>query len=230
MGIIVNNKGTFDEQIEYVCKQTTKLTGMVLRSFQTRDKETMLTLLKTIILSKVDFGSIVWAPHKIKDLRKIEQIQSRFTKKISGMKDLDYLERLKSLRLYSIQRRFERYSIIYTWKILHGLAVNPGIEVKSTRISRQGLTLKIPKYTNPLREQSFLVKGPKLYNSLPKQIKEFPYLHEQNPKRSVDAFKREVDTYLNKIPDEPNLSAEYGKRMQGINIQGEKTNSIIRIN
>ena len=54
-------------------------------------------------------------------------------------------------------------------------------------------------------------------------------MYENNPQRAIDSFKKELDCYLNKIPDEPNLSSEYGKRMQGINILGEKTNSIIRI-
>ena len=163
------------------------------------------------------------------ELRKIERIQSTFTKKIEGMKDLDYLERLKYLKLYSIQRRFERYSVIYTWKVLQGLVVNPGIKINTNRGSRSGLTLKIPKFTNELREQSYMIKGPKLFNSLPANVKEFPNLYQNDPKRAVDAFKRELDQYLNKIPDEPNLSPEYGKCMQGINLQGQKTNSIIRI-
>ena len=35
-----------------------------------------------------------------------------------------YHERLKSLGLYSLQRRRERYCIIYIWKIIEGLAPN----------------------------------------------------------------------------------------------------------
>ena len=117
LGIITNNRGTYEEHIEYITKQCKRLTGMVLRTFQSRDKTVMMTLLKSIILSKLDFGSIVWAPNKVQDLRKIEHVQSNFTRRINGTEGMDYFERLKHLRLYSIERRFERYSVIYVWKI-----------------------------------------------------------------------------------------------------------------
>ena len=35
---------------------------------------------------------------------------------------MPYHERLKSLGLYSLQRRRERYCIIYIWNIIEGLA------------------------------------------------------------------------------------------------------------
>ena len=47
--------------------------------------------------------------------RLIEKIQHSFTKHIDGMKDLSYPERLCALKfkLYSLQRRRDRYIIIY---------------------------------------------------------------------------------------------------------------------
>ena len=40
------------------------------------------------------------------------------------MKGLSYPERLTVLKLYSLQRRRERYIIIYVWEILEGLVPN----------------------------------------------------------------------------------------------------------
>ena len=40
-------------------------------------------------------------------------IKRSFTNHITGMNDMPYHERLKSLGLYSLQRRRERYCIIY---------------------------------------------------------------------------------------------------------------------
>ena len=145
------------------------------------------------------------------------------------MEGLDYWQRLKELRLYSIERRFERYFVIYVWKILNGLVVNPGIEVNENYCTRSGLNVKVPKFTLQLREHSFMVKGPTLFNSLPKELKEFPNLHLNDPRAAVTAFKKKLDNHLKIFPDEPNLSQEYSKRMTGINLLGDKTNSIIRI-
>ena len=40
------------------------------------------------------------------------------------MESLDYSERLVFLKLHSLQRRRERYCIIYVWKIIEGLVPN----------------------------------------------------------------------------------------------------------
>ena len=54
----------------------------------------------------------------------VEKVQRSFTRFISGMEGLPYPERLTVLKLYSPQRRRERYINIYVWKILEGLVPN----------------------------------------------------------------------------------------------------------
>ena len=49
-----------------------------------------------------------------------------------------------------------------------------------------------------MREASFQVHGGKLFNSLPKSIRDLS-------KISVEAFKEKLDLYLQTIPDEPYL-------------------------
>ena len=231
LGIIVNNKGTWDEQIAEVTKQSRKINGMIFRSFETREMFAMLTLLKSLILSKIDFGSVLWAPYKVEDLRKIERIQSNFTKRINipGVDKPDYWTRLEKLNLYSIERRFERYQIIYMWKILHGLVLNPGIKFINEG-SRLGVKCEVPKYTMQLREKSFHIKGPKLFNKLPKNLTEFPCKDKNDTKLSTKMFKKELDTFLKSFPDQPNLSGEYSRRMEGLDQNCIRTNSLLRIN
>ena len=66
----------------------------------------------------------LWSPHKISQITQIEKVQRSFTKHITGMRDLSYHERLQALRLYSLQRRRERYCIILIWKIIESKAQN----------------------------------------------------------------------------------------------------------
>ena len=88
-------------------KQCPRLSGWILRAFISRDSLTLLTLFKCIVLSRLDYGSQLWSPHQIKSINKIEQVQMSLTRFITGMRPLSYDERLKSLHLYSVQRRFE---------------------------------------------------------------------------------------------------------------------------
>ena len=98
----------------------------------------MLTMFKSIVLSRLDYGSQLWSPFLIKHITQLEKIQRSFTKHITGMNDMPYHERLKSLGLYSLQRRRERYCIIYIWKIIEGLAPNFSNPVTSTFSGRRG--------------------------------------------------------------------------------------------
>ena len=105
------------------------LTGWVLRTFRSRDIVTMKTLYKSLILSKLDYCSPLINIESCSLLYKYEQIQRSFTRKIEGMSALSYWERLKVLKLYSLQRRQERFKIIYLFKIMQNFVPNPGISI-----------------------------------------------------------------------------------------------------
>ena len=66
-------------------------------------------------------ASQLWSPYLLKHVYLIEKVQRAFTKHISGMCFLSYSKRLEVLKLYSLQRRRERYGIIYVWKMIEGL-------------------------------------------------------------------------------------------------------------
>ena len=108
---------SFDAHINQLIKKCKNSAGWILRTFVTQDRLTMLTLFKAIVLSRLDYASQLWSPSKIYQINLIEKVQRTFTKHITEMHDLSYNERLKALKLYSLQRRRERYCIIYVWKV-----------------------------------------------------------------------------------------------------------------
>ena len=50
----------------------------------------MLTLFKSIELSRLDYGSQLWSPFLIKHIIRLEKIERSFTKHISGMNDMPF--------------------------------------------------------------------------------------------------------------------------------------------
>ena len=76
------------------------------------------------ITSATEIG--VWlsimSPTSVNQINAIENIQRKFTKHITGMHSLPYENKLKHLKLYSLQRRRDRYIAIYiyekSWKEL----------------------------------------------------------------------------------------------------------------
>ena len=133
----------------------------------------MLTLYKALILSRLDYCSALWNPNGSAYLvDKVESVQRSFTRKIESMKGLNYWERLVSLRLYSVQRRRERYMIMYIFKILHGIVPNCGISFQEN--PRTGIRTIVPKlksglssHLKKLKCNSFNHVAPMLYNIFP---------------------------------------------------------------
>ncbi len=124
LGILMSPTCSFETQIEKVAKNCSQLVGWILRTFSARDKLTMLTLFKSIVLPRLEYGSQLWSPYLNNQIHNLEKVQRRFTKYIGSMYDLSYQDRLKALDLYSLQRRRDRYMIMYIWKILEGRVAN----------------------------------------------------------------------------------------------------------
>ena len=51
------------------------MSGMLMRTFITRDRKTMLTLFNSYIRSKLEYCSIIWSPTEQGDINKLERIQ-----------------------------------------------------------------------------------------------------------------------------------------------------------
>ena len=122
-----------------------------------------------------------------------------------------YHERLKTLTIYSLQRQRERYAIIYIYKIVIQLAPNPGLEIHHnprTKIkvsSKQNINSASPAWVKSLRNGSFFVIGPQLYNSIPATLRELEN-EDEGEKQKVENFKQKQDDYLRTIPDAPGTS------------------------
>ena len=80
----------FDEHINNVLKQCSRLSGWILMTFTSRDATTICLHCLNVLLSRLDYGSQLWSPTQIKSLNTIERVQRSFTKFITGMKPLSY--------------------------------------------------------------------------------------------------------------------------------------------
>ena len=157
----------------------------------------MKRMYTTFVRPHLDYCSQLWSPNEGTLMDKIEKVQYNFTKLIPEISHLEYSERLNYLNISSLQRRYDRYKIFYTKKILMGSVPNIGISVKHDSSHRNGLYLHTmdPKVSS-LRKATFQYIAPRLFNHLPKDIR--------NHDGSMDSFKIQPK-FLALIPDEPRL-------------------------
>ena len=175
LGIFMSGDCSFEFHIKNVCQKCTNLSGWILRTFSIRDITTMLTLFKSLVLSRLDYASQLWSPHLVKHIDQLEKIQRSFTKHITGMHGLDYSDRLVFLKLHSLQRRRERYCIIYVWKIIEGLVPNFSNPIVCSYSDRRGRSCIVSHVhvgrLGTLAFNSFRWRAIRLFNAMPNHIR-----------------------------------------------------------
>ena len=181
------------------------MSSWILSVFSTRDEETMSTLYKTLVRSRLEFACPLWTTSKMEDIIKLEQVQRNFTSKIASYRHLHYWDRLSRLKLMSLQRRRERYSLLHLHKILHN-TVSSDLNITTNYSERRGLCVNVPpilrctkaKYQT-LYDSSFTVLTPRLWNSLPKSIR---------GEVKFEPFKAKLTAYMLAVPDQPPISGD----------------------
>ena len=136
----MSNTADFSEHINRVTTTTNQLSSWILRTFKSRNAEIMLTLLKSLVIPRLDYCSQLFNPYKASQKQQLEMIQRSFLRKINGACNLNHWEQLQTFKISSLERRRERYQIIYVWKILEGLVPNfPGSsEITPRHSDRRG--------------------------------------------------------------------------------------------
>ena len=95
---------------------------------------------------------------------------------------------------------------MYIWKILEGLVPNissNGRDITAVWTARRGRVCSVPGILpsasvriQNIRRASFAINGPRLFNSLPKFVRDIT-------KCDKDVFKAQLDHYLKIVPDQP---------------------------
>ena len=203
LGVQVSSDLTFTIQIENVVSAATRMVGWVMRTFRRRSRTLMLTLWKSLIQSKLDYCSQLWSPSDQASISKLEGVARSFTARVDSMEGLDYWERLQKLGMYSQERRRERYQIIFIWKLSQGLIT--GYNLPFQQSERRGTVVTVPPMASSspasvrrAREASLQVKGARLFNLVPRDLRDMSGV-------TVDTFKSGLDVWLKNIPDQPTI-------------------------
>ena len=81
----------------------------------------MLSLFKSLVRPHIEFANQVCASYLIKHITAIENVQRRATNSIPGLKDLNYEQRLRHIKLPSLSYRRIRGDMIDVFKICHDI-------------------------------------------------------------------------------------------------------------
>ena len=121
------------------------------------------------------------------------------------LENLCYWDKLRTLRLYSQERRRERYMIIFVWKVSQELVTGYTIPFTSSsdRTGRKAIPVNVPQAASAAvrhaRAGTLAVRGAQLFNAMPASLRNSDH-------GDILMFKNHLDLYLHDVPDQPTVA------------------------
>ena len=207
LGVRISSNLSFSIHIENTVLAASKLVGWGLRTFGGRGRKVMLTLLKSLVQPKLDYCSQLWSPSDQGSINKLELVQKHLVDRIKcgKLQGLNYWDKLSDLRLYSQERRRERYQVIFLWKISQGMVSGYDLQFTSDMGRRarviipKAVVRAAPSAVRNARERSLGVRGAHIFNLLAEHIRSMNNEH-------VDFFKNHLNVLLSSIPEQPTVT------------------------
>ena len=146
MGIIITEDLKAKRHIAEIVKRCNRILGMIRRSITCKNVQIIMNFYKTLVRPILDYGSAIWNPYQKQDIEKLEKVQRRATKIITGIRTLTYRERLKRCKLMTLEERRRRYDLIEMFKIMKGIyKVETEKLFEMNKDSTRGHSLKVRK-------------------------------------------------------------------------------------
>ena len=174
LGVIIDEKLKFREHIVQKANTANRNLGTIFRTFTYMDKELFLSLYKSMVRPHLEYATQVLSPQYKKDKIILENVQRRATRLVKCVQHLPYHERLRSLRLPSLEYRRERADMVQVYKVLHNIdkVDKDKLFQMATYSATRGHSLKLFKRRNRLnvRANYFSQRVIDQWNAFPESI------------------------------------------------------------
>ena len=161
-----------------------------------------LVLYLSLVRVLFAYASQVWSPQTVSNIVKIEKVQRRATKFILSLPyktDISYKERLQTIHILPVCYWQKYLDMVYIYKCLVYKS-DENISIKRCgRVTRMnditnGILLEIPRSRTVAYKNSFYVRAPSVWNTLPKDLRDTT--------RSISSFKTNLCQFYNKLLDD----------------------------
>jgi hypothetical protein len=121
LGVMVTIDGKCSAQVEAAVNKASWTLGRIRKTFRYFNINLFKKLYPSFVRPHLEFASSVWNTLNKREIRKIEGVQRRATGMVLELKGLEYVERLKRLKLTDMELRRKRGDLIQLYKICNGL-------------------------------------------------------------------------------------------------------------
>ena len=191
IGVFVDDQLTFSRHIQQQANKANSIMGLIRRTYSYLDEQSFKYLFQALVRPHLEYAEAVWSPSKVGDIDVLENVQRRATKQIPSLKNLEYSDRLKKLKMPTLKYRRLRGDMIETFKIINGIydrdVTENFLEIdQNTRTRGNDKKLK-KKYSKlNIRKFSFTNRIVDIWNNLPNEVIKV---------KTVKSFEMNLDKY-----------------------------------
>ena len=123
LGVIIDNKLFFKDCIYDYVIRASKICNIILANIEHVNNSILIKLYKSFARPLLEYASVICCPHHINLIDRIKNVQRSFTKRLPGLHDINYVDRLKScnIELLELHRIHRPTDLVMLYKILNGL-------------------------------------------------------------------------------------------------------------
>jgi hypothetical protein len=200
LGVTIDEHLSFSKHINNIARKAHARCSLIMKCFQSKRLDCLVKAYVTYVRPLLEYNSPVWSPHWAKDIRTLERVQKRFSKKLPALHDLSYSERLERLGLERLEARRIRADLVLTYKIVSGLSeltLSDFFTLSNVTQTRGHMyKLCMPKFRTDVRKYCFCCRVVAIWNDLPADKINFTSLASFTRTLSLLSFDRYcLDSY-----------------------------------
>lgn len=142
LGIMVDPSLKFSYHVAAITKRAHARANLILRCFISGHRASVVNAFKIFVRPILEYNSSIWSPSSKQLIESLESVQRRFTKRIAGMYNLTYHQRLNCLGLESLELRRLRADLLLSYKILFGLTALRSVDFFQVNTYRNTMNLR----------------------------------------------------------------------------------------
>jgi hypothetical protein len=185
LGVLIEPDLKFTRHINDIVCRANQRSALILRCFLSKNTPIMTRAFKIYVRPLLEYASSSWSPSTIGLITHLESVQRSFTKRLPGLNNLSYVERLSALNLQSLEHRRLLTDLTMVYKINHKqICINfSDFFTLPSYTSTRGHShrIAVPLAKNNILKNSFSSRVVPVWNALPNSVVLAP---------SVSAFKR----------------------------------------
>ena len=174
LGVSRSADDSFLSHCSMIVNKVNKLSGAIRRVFHSSDRRLLWPASQMNVLPRLMYCSQFWNTNMMSDIKSIEAVQRRFSKKSGNIRHLPYNSRLKELGVLSLENRRRFADIVFAYCCLHGqlgiTAPQVGLFTMSSNTQSGGIRLQQQRVSTKKCQAHFSVRVPSQWNKLPCHI------------------------------------------------------------